>query len=398
MEEKNNKEINSTDNNKDTDSKKEFNWKKHVPLYILEGLVLIAAVIGLIFVIRATRMKKVNLDTNQIAVNNTTTTASQNVDTEVQPDEELTPEPEATIDKEAVSKEMYEKYDGNLMIGFFGVDSREGELGKGTRSDSIMVCSIDMNTHEVKLISIFRDTYLNLSNDSYNKCNAAYALGGPEQALSMINMNTDLYVTNYITVGFAGLINAIDSLGGVDIDIQENEIGHLNDYAMMMSSELGVTYVPVEHPGMQTLNGLQATAYCRIRYTAGDDFKRAQRQRDVLTAMLEKSKTVSFGALSDAVDAVVPYISTNLSVKDFVSMLGLAADYNVTVSEGFPFEGMRNGGTIGSKGSCVVPTDLTKNVKKLHLLLFNDENYEPSDDVKKYSSIIKADTDEYLMY
>ena len=255
-----------------------------------------------------------------------------------------------------------------------------------------------MKTHEVKLISVFRDTYLNLGNDSYNKCNSAYAIGGPEQTLSMINMNTDLYITDYITVGFRGLIDAVNSLGGVDIDLTEEEVTYLNDYAMMMSQELDIPYTPVEAAGLQTLNGLQATAYCRIRYTAGSDFKRAERQRDVLTAMLEKAKTVSFSQLSDAVAAIMPNVSTSLSVDDFIKMISVASDYEVTVSDGFPFEGMRNGGTIGQKGSCVVPMDLSKNVRHLHELLFEDEAYEPSDSIKKYSQKIKSDTDEFLQY
>ena len=387
--------------------KKKIHWKRHAALYLVEGLLLIAAVFILFWVTRATKMQKVNLDQSQIAVNDRTSSTSEDVSGQgsVAPDGEgdvMSTEAEAsaepTVDKEAISQELYDRYSGLFNIAFFGVDSREGELGKGTRSDSIMICSIDMQTHEVKLISVFRDTYLNLGNDSYNKCNSAYALGGPEQALSMLNMNTDLYITDYITVGFRGLINAVDSLGGVDIELTDEEVTYLNDYAMMMSQELDIPYTPVNAPGLQTLNGLQATAYCRIRYTAGSDFKRAERQRDVLTAMLEKAKTVSFSSLSDAVAAIMPNVSTSLSVDDFIKMISVASDYEVTISDGFPFEGMRNGGTIGQKGSCVVPTDLTKNVRHLHELLFDDEAYEPSDSVKKYSQIIKSDTEEFLQY
>ena len=127
-------------------------------------------------------------------------------------------------------------------------------------------------------------------------------------------------------------------------------------------------------------------------------FKRAERQRDVLTAMLEKAKTVSFSALSDAAKAIMPNVSTSLSVEDFIKMMSVASDYEVTVSDGFPFEGMRNGGTIGQKGSCVVPTDLTRNVRHLHELLFDDDSYEPSGSVKKFSQKIQADTEGFLQY
>ncbi len=401
----------SMNENEIKEGKKRTGWKRHAVLYTVEGLVLIAAIFVLFWVTRATKMQKVNLDTNNIAVNEQSSASAANGDssgaetgevmstnsgTEADVEQEAVSEP--TVDKEAVSKELYDKYSGRFNIAFFGVDSREGELGKGTRSDSIMICSIDMQTHEVKLISVFRDTYLNLGNDSYNKCNSAYAIGGPEQALSMINMNTDLAINDYITVGFSGLIDAVDSLGGVDIELTEEEIVYLNDYAMMMSQELDIPYTPVQAAGKQTLNGLQATAYCRIRYTAGSDFRRAERQRDVLTAMLLKAKTVPFSSLSSAVSAIMPNVSTSLNVDDFLKMISVASDYEVTVSDGFPFEGMRNGGTIGQKGSCVVPTDLTKNVRHLHELLYEDESYEPSDSIKKYSQKIKADTDEFLQY
>ena len=401
--------------------KKRIHWKRHAALYLVEGLLLLAAVFVLLWVTRATRMQKVNLDQSRIAVNDRTANSGDGSDevdnlsedngsgdngsgangsdangSGVMSTDDTSPEP--TVDKEAISKELFDRYSGLFNIAFFGVDSREGELGKGTRSDSIMICSINMETHEVKLISVFRDTYLNLGNDSYNKCNSAYAIGGPEQALSMLNMNTDLYITDYITVGFRGLIDAVDSLGGVDIELTDEEVTYLNDYAMMMSQELGIPYTPVTVSGLQTLNGLQATAYCRIRYTAGSDFKRAERQRDVLTAMLEKAKTVSFSALSDAAKAIMPNVSTSLSVEDFIKMMSVASDYEVTVSDGFPFEGMRNGGTIGQKGSCVVPTDLTRNVRHLHELLFDDDSYEPSGSVKKFSQKIQADTEGFLQY
>ena len=395
--------------------------KRHIPFYVLEVILLVVSILGLSIVSSATKMEKVVLDINKILVNEdildgtddeTPITTEEDVaDASALEDaedpffiegnndiaargEEDVPE----IDKVALVKELKEKYGDTFNLAFFGVDSREGELGAQTRSDSMIICSVNMVTHEVKLISIYRDTYLNLGNGKYNKCNAAYANGGPEQALSMINMNTDLYLTEYVTVGFAGLIEAIDALGGVPIEVTEDEIFHLNNYQMKMAEELGIEYVPVVFPGMQMLNGLQATAYCRIRYTAGDDFKRAERQRTVIAAMLQRAGTVSFSSLTSAITSILPNVQTSLSVSELMQMASLVSDYKVTLSDGFPFEGMRNGGNIGTKGSCVVPTDLTSNVKRLHKLLFDDENYKPSDSVKKYSAQIKADTDELLLY
>ena len=129
------------------------------------------------------------------------------------------------------------------------MDARDGQLGRGTRSDTIIIASINLDTQEIKLVSVFRDTYLNLSNDTYNKCNAAYAQGGPEQAISMLNMNLDLDITDYVTVGFGGLIDSIDALGGIEMEIQDAEISHLNNYQLTMAEELGVDYTPIEHSG-----------------------------------------------------------------------------------------------------------------------------------------------------
>ena len=191
---------------------------------------------------------------------------------------------------------------GYRNIALFGVDSTTGQLTKNTRTDSIMIASINMDTGECKLVSVYRDTYLNLSNDSYNKCNSAYAKGGPEQAINMLNMNLDMNITDFVTVGFAGLTDTIDALGGIEIDVTEAEIKHLNNYQISISGKTtdgvtytaqeGVDYIPVTHAGLQTLNGLQATAYCRIRYV-GDDFQRTERQRTVLMKIAEKAKKAS---------------------------------------------------------------------------------------------------------
>lgn len=411
------------DNKEVNNEEKKPNLKVHIPLYVLEVLVLIIAIFATVVIGKITRAEKVNLDLSKIhfngesledmvdSVNGQPEVEVDSVEEDVQEagnkplanndfiqDDAIELAEDENIDKDAISKELYEKYNGYFNIAFFGVDSREGSLGAGTRSDSMMVCSIDMNTHEVKLISVYRDTYLNLGNGSYNKCNAAYAYGGPEQALSMLNMNLDIYVNQYVTVGFEGLIDAIDALGGIPVNVQENEVFHLNNYQMAMAEQLGCEYVPVIYPGLQILNGLQATAYCRIRYTQGDDFRRAERQRYVVSAMLERAGKSSVSSLTDAVSKVLPNISTSLSVGDIVNMLSVAGDYSVTVSDGFPFEGKRNGGTIGSKGSCVVPYDLEANVNYLHKKLYGEENYVLSPDIKKYSDRIKADTNEFLAY
>lgn len=237
---------------------------------------------------------------------------------------------------------------------------------------------------------------MNLGNDSYNKCNGAYAKGGPEQAITMLNMNLDMDITDYVTVGFSGLIDAIDCLGGIEIEITESEINHLNNYQLCMAEEMGVDYIPVTEPGLQTLNGMQATAYCRIRYTKGDDFRRAERQRDVLGAMMLKAKDASLTTLGDVVTAVLPSVNTSLSVNEIISVLGTVAEYNVVASEGFPFQSERTNATIGSKGDCIIPTTLEENVVMLHELLYAEEDYMPSKQVIGLSEEIMQQTADFI--
>lgn len=292
-----------------------------------------------------------------------------------------------------------EELKGYRNIALFGVDSRKGKLGKGQRTDTIMIASINMDTGDVKLCSVYRDTYLNLGTDKYNKANSAYAQGGPEQALNMLNWNLDLNMTEYMTVGFDALIECIDLLGGVQIDVAENEIEHLNNYQRSMFAEdensaLNENIVKVTSPGLQTLNGLQATAYCRIRYV-GNDFGRTERQRKVLMACLEKAKKCDPVKLVEILNAVLENVATNIDVTEMASLLKDVANYQVVAQDGMPFESLRGTGTIGSKGSCVVALDLESNVTMLHEFLFGVENYVPSSQVKEYSSIIRNEISQY---
>ncbi len=345
---------------------------KNIPLLIAEICMLVAAVVILYVVVTTTdEVERRPIDKGRIIIN-----------------KEVKQTQKKKKEEQKVSK-------GYHNIALFGVDARDGQLGRGTRSDTIIIASINLDTQEIKLVSVFRDTYLNLSNDSYNKCNAAYAQGGPEQAISMLNMNLDLDITDYVTVGFGGLIDSIDALGGIEMEIQDAEISHLNNYQLTMAEELGVDYTPIEHSGKQLLNGMQATAYCRIRYTKGDDFRRAERQRDVLTAMVEKAKEASVSSLKEMVTAILPEVETSLGVNDIVSVLGTVAGYNVVASDGFPFEDGRVGATVGSKGSCVIPVDLTDNVTALHELLYPGTEYQPSQQVHSISLEIAALTMEY---
>ena len=346
--------------------KKAKKQRMQIVIFVVEILVLLVAVFFLYGVLSGTKSGKVDLDESDIIIND--------------------------VVKEAQETTMK----GYRNIALFGVDSTTGALTKNTRSDTIMIASINQDTGECKLVSVYRDTYLNLSNDAYNKCNSAYAKGGPEQAISMLNMNLDLNITDFVTVGFAGLADTIDALGGVYIDVDDSEISHLNNYQLCIAEDLKRSYTPVSSTGYQLLDGLQATGYCRIRYTAGDDFKRAERQREVLSAVADQAKKASLPKLTETANSVFSEVYTSLDLSEIVDMLGNVSTYYISETAGFPEESMRVTGTIGSKGSCVIPTNLEDNVKWLHQFLFNDTAYEPSETVKKCSDEIYQETNGYL--
>lgn len=282
--------------------------------------------------------------------------------------------------------------DGYTNIALFGVDSRDTNLGKGARTDTIMIASLNNKTGEVKLCSIFRDTYLNIGNDTYNKANSAYSAGGPTQAMQMLNTNLDLQIDGYVTVGFKALVDTIDDLGGVEVNITEEEIHFLNDYQIGTAEAIGIKQsdiVNVKSAGLQTLNGLQATSYCRIRYTKGDDFKRAERQRTVLTQLAEKAMSADVSTLNDIVDDVFPLCSTSFSKDEIMEYAVKAATYKLGEQSGFPFE--RSTGTMGKAGSSVVADNFSQNVIELHQFLFGDSDYTPSQTVQDISSKIQSD-------
>ena len=226
---------------------------------------------------------------------------------------------------------------GYMNIALFGVDAtKESLLYKGSRSDSIMIASINMDTGDIKLVSVYRDTYLNTGTDSYQKCNAAYSYGGAEQAVKMLNMNLDMDITNFVTVGYKGLSEVIDGLGGIYIDVDSEEIKHINNYQIGIAEVLKCDYTPVTETGMQLLNGLQATAYCRIRYTAGNDFKRAARQREVIQAIEDQAKKADYATLSKVFNSAIDDIYTSLDSKDILDLLGNISNYRIVDEGGFP--------------------------------------------------------------
>lgn len=295
------------------------------------------------------------------------------------------------LDFKAVNKENLEIYQDTgefTNIALFGLDSREGELDGGVRSDSIMVASINNKTKDVKVVSIFRDTLTQQSDGSYDKANAAYSFGGPEEAIALLNRNFDLDIQKYMSVNFNALADVIDLLGGIELELTDEEVYWTNGYCTETSKVVGRTTTDLSHAGKQTLDGIQAVSYARIRYTDGDDFKRAERQRLVLQQVVEKAKTASLSTLNRIIDQVLPQVSTNLSTSDFVGIAASAAKFQLGEMGGYPFDVTTCDDVMSLEGSYVVAIGFADNVKQLHAFLFGKDDYQVSEKVYEIDSDI----------
>ncbi len=312
--------------------------------------------------------------------------------------------PEVLAIPEQVQEEKEEEgtMHGYMNIALFGVDAKdEDQIYRGSRSDSTMIASINLDTGDIRLVSVYRDTYLNLSNDYYDKCNGAYSYGGAEQAMKMLNMNLDMDITRFVTVGYGGLSKIIDGLGGIYVDVDSEELKHINNYQIGIAETLKCEYTPVTETGYQLLNGVQATAYCRIRQTVGWDFQRTSRQREVLKAIEEQAKLKTVEELTEVFENATEDIYTNLDTGDILTLLGNINDYRITEEGGFPEESLRTTANCGAKGNCVIPWNgsadgLEQNVIWLHNFLFEDEDYVVSDTVRECGERIYAETSPYV--
>ena len=266
----------------------------------------------------------------------------------------------------SVNSGVEENLKGYRNIALFGIDTREDSFNN-SRSDSINIISINNATKDVKMISVYRDTYVDIEGYGLDKITHAYAYGGPELALSTINRNLDLNITEFVTVNFETVKTVVDTLGGIRLEITDAEANQIG-----LSS--GGTY---------TLDGEQALAYARIR-KIDSDYQRTERIRTVLNAVLNKVKTMSATEILDFVDVVLPHISTNISTNEIIAMAPSALSYNVSESSGWPYN--TQGITLDAWYG--VPVTLESNVSKLHEDLFNETDYVPSQTVQEISNNI----------
>ena len=284
------------------------------------------------------------------------------------------------INEEVKMNKEIDLGDGYTNVALFGVDSRDGNLGKGNRTDCIIVASLNNETKEIKMVSVYRDTLLDLSEGTYQKCNAAYSYGGPVTAINMLNMNLDLVIEDYVTVDFGAIADAIDLLGGVEIDVKEEEIKPLNKYINETARSAGKEAHRVENSGLQLLDGSQATTYARIRSTAGGDFTRTERQRLVIEKMFEKALEADLGTINAIIDEVFPQVSTSFTLQEILTYASAYDQYTLGDNMGFPVD--KTTDTLSGLGSIVIPQDLVSNVTKLHEFLFGTKDYTPSSTVQ----------------
>lgn len=295
--------------------------------------------------------------------------------------------------QEEIVVDLDENVEKNLSgyrnIALFGIDSRSDDYGRGNRSDCIMIASINQKTSQVNLVSIYRDTYLKLTGRNLDKITHAYSYGGAELAVNTLNTNLDLNIKEYVTVNFDAVVDAVDALHGIKMNITKEEIKYINSYIDENNRVTGHKSSHITTAGTYNLDGVQALAYSRIRYTAGGDFKRTERMRDVLQAMVTKAKSLSVSELLNVVNIMLPKISTNMNSNDIIGLAPKLITMNMSNSVGWPEK--TKGSTIGGV-YYGVPVNLEENVKTLYKNLFGDENYTPSETVRTISNEIITKT------
>lgn len=308
------------------------------------------------------------------------------------------------INSEVKANTDLSQMSGTQVIALVGVDARgvEGsELAESMNSDTIILCCIDHDKQEIRMVSIMRDTWMNMAKytDEYyefDKANSAYNRGGPESMLSMLNTNLDFALTDYVTVNFKALADAIDVLGGLDIEMTNAECVHANNYNREVSEEQGVEYEAIpydedlgdDYSEVRHVSGALATSYARIRYGGGDDAKRTSRQRIVINLMVQKLKQ-NPTKIPEILDKVMGNVSTSLTKNEILELGMHAVTYTMGTSYAYPFQLCYGENVVNALGEdVVIPVTLEFNVRELHEYLYPGLSYEPSAAVTEYSDYI----------
>lgn len=278
----------------------------------------------------------------------------------------------------------------NWTIAVFGVDSVDGRLGKGANAGTILLCSLNQKTGAIRMASVYRDTCMKVGeNGPYRKINEAYARGGAAQAVQALNENLDLKIDDYVAVNWKAAADAINLLGGIEVDVSQAEFEYINSYITSTVEGTGVGSHQLKSDGLSHLDGIQAVAYARLR-KMDTDFQRTKRQREVLQKVLEKGKTADLATLINLAKGVLPQLATSLELDDLIPIAVQLKNYHFEAAEGFPFDLETR--RLKERGVCidyVFPLDLESNVVELHKFLYGTAQYQVSGQVKEISRNIE---------
>lgn len=256
----------------------------------------------------------------------------------------------------------------NILL--LGLDKRS-QTDKG-RSDAIMVLTVDTKAKKIKLSSLMRDMRVSIDGHGKDKLNHAYAFGGAELAIKTVNQNFGLDIKDYVLVDYDGLEAIIDAVGGVNIEIKESEFDMVNDYIHDLAVLKDVTPPYLSNPGTQTLSGMQAVAYSRIRYVGNGDYERTERQRRVLSAIFEKIQRAGVTKYPGIVNNLIPYVETSLDTMEMLT-LGkkiLISGFSNIEQTRFPSDGYCEGRIIKGTWYLIFNTKVTK--QQIHDYIYED--------------------------
>ncbi|MGN0194287.1 MAG: LCP family protein [Pseudoramibacter sp.] len=292
-----------------------------------------------------------------------------------------------SINEKNVSVNKYLNHD-IVNLALFGVDGRADV--EGSRSDTIMIASINFKSGKVVLTSIQRDTLARIpknssvKTDSYTKINAAYSYGGPELAIKTLNQNYDLNITDYVTISFQCMIDSVNAVGGITVNIKDDSIlkytnKYINDYNRLNNTSAKT----LTHTGKTHLNGIQALAYSRNRYS-DSDFGRTERQREVFGLVFKKLTKLSSLELASLITKISPNIKTSMSTTELTSMLQgyMQMKNKKIVNQHVPFDNYY--AYVTYEGDSIAPKSLTDNVIQLHQAIYGTKkSYTPSQTVNE---------------
>ncbi|MDY4948247.1 MAG: LCP family protein [Clostridium cadaveris] len=280
---------------------------------------------------------------------------------------------ELGVSKENINMlKKYDTYNKVTNIVLFGLDQRSED--EPSRSDAVMIVSIDKAHKKVKLTSVMRDSYVSIDGHGNDKLTHAYAYGGPELSIKTLNENFKLNITDYAAVNFFDMEKIIDSLGGVNLDIKQYEVKEINKYIKEIADITGTPYTPLSGTGSQTLSGRQALSYTRIRSVGNGDFERTSRQRIVLQALLSKIKEGGILGLPKNISKLAPMVRTSLGTGEMMGMglsLFLSGTTEIETAR-IPVDGTFPDGGKMIKGTWYLPFDKEKNIDYLHKYIYED--------------------------